>query len=185
MQQRDTYTALVCKCSSNLHSLKCVQKQKTTLFSKQGCTFLSSNACCILAWRRLHFISKNMICFFPSLKSTLRSFEMEDVAVIYLLFWQWPFLDKVRKPHFFVAFVTVPFLGYFRKALTFTYCVYEYMVVGACERSIQFFTGIVQISCDLLQMNVFKPLKILYSWIFIGDFFPRLHLPFMKWIISS
>lgn len=48
----------------------------------------------------------------------------------------------------------------------------------------QFFTGITRIFCDLLESNGSKCLEILYSWIFIRNFPPRLYLPYRKWIFS-
>lgn len=56
---------------------------KATLSPKQAHTFLESNTCCILAWRKLHFTSINTIStLFPSLQSTARSFKMKDATEI-------------------------------------------------------------------------------------------------------
>lgn len=122
---------------------------------------------------------KHDLFVFPSLQSTLRSFKMRDDTEIpshHIFIILAMSISRLKSGNFVSLLLLLlslswVILGKHSHART------VYMRLGACKRSIQFFTGITQIFCDLLH-------RILYFWIFTGDFIPRLYLPYMKWMIS-
>lgn len=163
---------------------------KATLSPKQARTFLDLNTCCILAWRKLHFTSINTISTLspackalqdPSRWKMLQKYQ----PVTYLLFWQPAFLGRRQETSFLCCFCYCPFSGYFRKALTGTYCVREAGRVQTVS------SALCRKNTDVLPSFTLKCLSASEDFL-LPDFYrdfppvphPRVCLPYTKWIVS-